>query len=338
MKNVLAYLQRLKIEDLERDSNIHKLFGDASNRQFYRIKLEGEDSYVLMINPEPFEINNFPYLIQYNLYSSLGLPVANVFYIDENKGWILLEDLGDIALQSYIDNCSKDEIKELYKEAIGFIIKLQSIDYEMIKQHSKALQFAFDTQKLFDELNFFYQHFFIGMLNLKILPLKEKILKEGFYYIANYLACRPRVLCHRDFHSRNIMVKNSKLYLIDFQDGRLGPRSYDLVSLLRDSYVDIGNDLRNELLEYFELNKGEIEKKELIYMSLQRNLKAIGTFAYQYCFKLRDLYIGFIPRTISYIIENLFLVNDIEEFKLALLNYMNEARERLNVIIENRRL
>src|SRR6185295_6505679 len=101
------------------------------------------------------------------------------------------------------------------------------------------------------------------------------------------LAAEPRVLCHRDYHSRNLMVRGRELYIIDFQDARQGPDTYDLVSLLRDSYVDLADGVVNDLIAYFLAitqrppgPAGEFRRR-FDLMALQRNLKALGTFGFQ---------------------------------------------------------
>ena len=97
------------------------------------------------------------------------------------------------------------------------------------------------------------------------------------------------MLCHRDYHSRNLMLHDGSLYIIDFQDARMGPDTYDLVSLLRDSYVDIADRELDELIAYFLALKRRRHagrrrdefRRRFDLMALQRNLKALGTFGYQ---------------------------------------------------------
>ena len=120
--------------------------------------------------------------------------------------------------------------------------------------------------------------------------------------IVEELAAEPRVLCHRDYHSRNLMLKEGRLYIIDFQDARMGPDTYDLVSLLRDSYVDISERAVEDLIAYFLALKGaaghEREfRQRFDVMALQRNLKALGTFGYQTAARQNPVYIQYIPRT-----------------------------------------
>jgi hypothetical protein len=118
------------------------------------------------------------------------------------------------------------------------------------------------------------------------------------------------VLCHRDYHSRNLMWRDGRLCIIDFQDARLGPDTYDLVSLLRDSYVDLPERVVDELIAYFLALSGRPAddaefRRRFDLMALQRNLKALGTFGYQTTARRNPVYIQYIPRTLKHARENL---------------------------------
>src|SRR5437899_7677173 len=123
------------------------------------------------------------------------------------------------------------------------------------------------------------------------------------------LASERRVLCHGDYHSRNFMLHDGSLYIIDFQDARMGPDTYDLVSLLRDSYVDIADRELEELIAYFLALKGVGDaaefRRRFDLMALQRNLKALGTFGYQTLTRRNPVYIQYMPRTLRYARMNL---------------------------------
>ena len=106
-------------------------------------------------------------------------------------------------------------------------------------------------------------------------------LSEGFHRLSQEIASWPRVLCHRDFHSRNLMLHRERLFWIDFQDARMGPATYDLVSLLRDAYVDVPEEMSEALAEQFRQRAVPGEAREVFrrrfeLMALQRNLKALG--------------------------------------------------------------
>src|SRR5205085_12439375 len=114
---------------------------------------------------------------------------------------------------------------------------------------------AVDVEKPTWEHDYFGRNF-VGGYGGVVLPPLRSTLAEEWSSIVEELASEPRVLCHRDYHSRNLMLHDGSLYIIDFQDARLGPDTYDLVSLLRDSYVDINDRQLDDLIAYFLALKG----------------------------------------------------------------------------------
>ncbi|HEY8549759.1 MAG TPA: phosphotransferase, partial [Vicinamibacterales bacterium] len=150
------------------------------------------------------------------------------------------------------------------------------------------------------------KHYVAGYRNVVLSPAELEAVREDCAEIVEELAAERRVLCHRDYHSRNLMLHQGTLYMIDFQDARMGPDTYDLVSLLRDSYVDLKEIAVNELIAYFlALNGGRVSEEEFRprfdLMALQRNLKALGTFGYQTIARRNPVYIQYMPRTLRYV-------------------------------------
>ena len=140
--------------------------------------------------------------------------------------------------------------------------------------------------------------------------LARKELSEAFTPLCESLAAEKLYFTHRDYHSRNLMFDQDRLVLIDFQDARMGPCQYDLVSLLKDSYVKIDDALAEELIDFYiqlkEKEEGQRVDRErfdrIFYeMSIQRNLKAVGTFAYQSVKKNNNRYEDFIAPTLGYV-------------------------------------
>jgi aminoglycoside/choline kinase family phosphotransferase len=169
---------------------------------------------------------------------------------------------------------------------------------------------AFDVDKLGWELDFFTKHFIEAYRGVVIAPSVKEELRREFSVVVESLASEPRVLCHRDYHSRNLMLHAGELYIIDFQDARMGPDTYDLVSLLRDSYVDLPEKTVSELLAYYLAVCGRTDeerefRQRFDVMALQRNLKALGTFGYQTTARRNPVYIQYIPRTLRYVRSNL---------------------------------
>jgi aminoglycoside/choline kinase family phosphotransferase len=140
------------------------------------------------------------------------------------------------------------------------------------------------------------------------------------------------VLCHRDYHSRNLMVRDGELHIIDFQDARMGPDTYDLVSLLRDSYMDITEGEADDLIAYFLALKAgtpaerpEAEfRRRFDVMALQRNLKALGTFGYQTITRRNPVYIQYIPRTLRYARTNLTRYDRFAHLRELLAGHIEE--------------
>jgi aminoglycoside/choline kinase family phosphotransferase len=139
------------------------------------------------------------------------------------------------------------------------------------------------------------------------------------------------VLCHRDYHSRNLMLSQGQLYLIDFQDARMGPDTYDLASLLRDSYVDLPEDFVAERLEEFRQRAVPGESRDTFLrrfelMSIQRNLKALGTFGYMSTSRGTDVYLPYVPRTLANARRNLVRHPELSGLHRALARHLEELR------------
>ena len=146
------------------------------------------------------------------------------------------------------------------------------------------------------------------------------------------LASEPPVLCHRDYHSRNLMLYQGSLHIIDFQDARMGPDTYDLASLLRDSYVDFNDQQVDALIAFFLAQRGGSKEEDRDYrrrfdlMALQRNLKALGTFGFQTTTRGNTVYIQYIPRTLNYARANLARYERFGRLRDLLAEHLEELR------------
>ena len=152
------------------------------------------------------------------------------------------------------------------------------------------------------------------LLNLDIALKELLLMRAHFVYICETLERQPMCFTHRDYHSRNLMVlQGEELGVLDFQDARLGLCQYDLASLLMDSYFVLGEVLIEELLDYYlgcieKLEARPLNEKEfrrIFYLTaIQRNLKAVGTFAYKMVQHRNNQYLKFIPQTLQYLWGN----------------------------------
>ena len=164
---------------------------------------------------------------------------------------------------------------------------------------------AFDTEKLYSEMEFTKKYFLKIYLGLDVTTAPIEALYKRLYGMCSMLSNEPRVLVHRGYHSRNLMIKNNEQVVIDFQDARMGTPLYDLVSLLEDCYYQLDNSNKEKLIhyyfnEYFKKVDPHKTLEQFMYiydmMAIQRVFKAIGSFAYIYADR-KDLryvkYIGF---------------------------------------------
>jgi aminoglycoside/choline kinase family phosphotransferase len=265
---------------------------------------------VLAVYSVPFDYATLPFVNTATLFAMLPVPVPRILGHAEDLGVLALQDLGDVTLQAHLGAAPPGRHAALYRQAVAFLEVIQRRGKELESPEYLPYRVAFDVEKLTWELNFFTKHFLEAYRGVILASREREALKTEYAQIVDELAAEPRVLCHRDYHSRNLMLHGDELCIIDFQDARLGPDTYDLVSLLRDSYVDLVDGVVDDLIAYFlALQRRTADhqdfRRRFDLMALQRNLKALGTFGYQTTGKRNPVYIQYIPRTLSYVRDNL---------------------------------
>lgn len=300
---------------------VQKLAGDASTRQYYRVSLADGRSYVVARYPEPIDATTHSTCQITRLFLQARLPVPRILDVAEPEGLMLLDDLGDMRMQDWLSTAHAQARREGYRQAIDLILRIQEATTLAIESGSVAAQLAFDEAKLGWELAFFYENFFEKLLGLPVSPEMRSDIFDEFTAISRELASLPRVLCHRDYHSRNLMLHHGQWFIIDHQDARMGPVSYDLASLLGDPYVELDDDFHSEMYDYFVAQRAKSQPAipdptwptnfELEYqlMLIQRLLKATGTYAYQMAVMGNDVYLPYIPRSIQRALAALHTLN-----------------------------
>jgi N-acetylmuramate 1-kinase len=274
----------------ERDGiAIVKIQGDASNRQYFRVSRK-HGTHIACIDPafRGRSPDSYPFLTVGKLLAGHGVRVPGVLACDSANGLLLLEDCGDRMLQDEAGFLDAGSLAARYRQVIDLLVEIQSI---MPQGASVPFSLSFDHEKLMFEFDFFIEHALRGLFAGMIDDASINLLRLEFDAISRLLV-RPEhfVLNHRDFHSRNVMLFRDEPVVIDFQDARLGLPQYDAVSILRDSYVT----LEDELVESLKTRHfSQLEKRGIISMSFpeylryfdlmafQRNIKAVGTFSYQ---------------------------------------------------------
>jgi aminoglycoside/choline kinase family phosphotransferase len=288
-----------------RQARVVPLTGDASDRRYFRIISSDGSSTVLALHAAAIDFASLPFANVARLLQQVPLPVPAIVGHSDSLGIVALQDLGDVTLQAHLGAASATEHAALYRQAVALIERLQRRGAELAAEEYQPYTIAFDVDKLTWELRFFVRHFLEAYRGATLGDAERAALDLEWAAIAGELADEPRVLCHRDYHSRNLMLHDGSLHIIDFQDARMGPDTYDLASLLRDSYVDISDSELEELIDYFLALKrrdggpGEFRRR-FDLMALQRNLKALGTFGYQTTTRRNPVYIQYIPRTLRY--------------------------------------
>ena len=303
---VFGYLERAHLTS----SRVVPLTGDASDRRYFRVLSGDEPPCVLAVYAAPFDYAALPFVNVAELFAALPVPVPRILDQAADLGVLALEDLGDLTLQAHVGAAPAAAHAAQYRQAAALIEVLQRRGGELAGPRFLPYGIAFDEAKLDWELDFFVKHFLVAYRGVALDAGEREALRAEFSEIVRELAAEPRVLCHRDYHSRNLMLTNNTLYMIDFQDARMGPDTYDLASLLRDSYVDISRETLDELLAYFLALKGQAGqeaefRRRFDLMALQRNLKALGTFGYQTTSRSNPVYIQYMARTLRYVRENL---------------------------------
>lgn len=303
---------------------VFQLAGDASARKYYRVVL-GEDSWVLMVW-EPFvDDGNYPFLSVRDHFSKHGVGVPKVIGKSPGEGLILLEDLGDLTLErKFWENQNQQLVVPFYRQTIDELIKIHySASFD--RTDCTAFKIEFDVEKLLWELNYGREHLLVRFCGVHFTETEKKALDKVFLDICTILHAEPKYIAHRDYHSRNVMLKLGKARVIDFQDARLGPVQYDLVSLLRDSYVNIEPSIADSLIKYYLERRNEvrskypledisIEKFMRIYeiQTIQRCFKACGSFASFYNLRSDIRYLKYIAHTLQTVKRSLL---DFKEYR-----------------------
>jgi hypothetical protein len=315
-------------------ANVVPLTGDASDRRYFRILLRGDRSQVLAVHPEAIDFARLPFVNVARLLEAMEIPSPRILAHDDSLGILALEDLGDVTLQAHLGAASPAEHAALYREAVALIVALQERGARHASPEYIPYGIAFDEEKLTWELQFFIRHFLEAYRGVQLRAAARTELDEAFAAIARELASEPRVLCHRDYHSRNLMLQGDRLYMIDFQDARMGPDTYDLASLLRDSYMDLTEAQVDDLLAFFLAARGggglatpperHEFRRRFDLMAVQRNIKALGTFGFQTTTRGNPVYIQYIPRTLSYVKANLTKYAQFAGLHAVLAEYVPE--------------
>jgi len=326
----------------------------GSYRQYYRISGNSK-SAIGAFNPDHKE--NKAFITFSKHFRSIGLNVPEFYLDDKNSVTYLIEDLGDVSLFSFLsENRNLKEFPEkvtsYYKNSLEHLIRFQfegseGLDYSVCYPRS-----SFDKQSILWDLNYFKYYF----LKLTKTVFDEQLLENDFNKFAEFLlSAEMNNFMYRDFQSHNIMIKDEKLYFIDYQGGRKGALQYDVASLLYDAKADVPQKIRDELVEFYiqHLNRRtKINRKEFLnhyygYI-LIRILQAMGAYGFRGLYENKVHFLKSIPysiKNLKYLIDNNLLPDGFPELRKSLAKIINndelskfgyhETQDKLKVTINS---
>ena len=309
------------------------LQGDGSKRTFWRVSTgSAEESFIAMANPAidaPSIAENRAYLRIGEHLRRKGIPLPEIYRFDLQKGWFLMEDLGDISLQDYV--LTSDDPMPAYKKVLRTLISLQIKGAEGFHSDWCCQTERYDRRVMLQyEANYFTTAFLNGYLQLK----KEWPELDGsFEYLAETASrADSSFFMHRDFQSRNIMLSRDEPGIIDWQGGRFGPLGYDLASLVIDPYTNLSGHRREEIrCEYLHLL--EERRPDLAHsfmehfhpLAVLRNLQILGAFSHLSKVMGKTYFEAYIPSAVKSLRE---LAGKITDARISPLRDLVEGIEK----------
>jgi len=291
---------------------------DASFRRYFRVSFDGETR--IAMDAPPAQEDSRPFVDIGARLFAIGLNVPEVLHHDLERGFMLLSDLGN---QPYLDALSEETVERHYGDALGALATLQSCGPQQGELP------PYDRELLLREMELFRDWYLTRHLGHQLSELENGVLDNSSNLLAESALEQPQVAVHRDYHSRNLMVTGqNNPGILDFQDAVFGPLTYDLVSLLRDCYIEWPRAQVEEwALGYHELavdmgilrNRCEAEfLRWFDLMGVQRHLKAVGIFARLNHRDGKPGYLNDIPRTLGYIYEVSGRYSDLADLRALL--------------------
>lgn len=285
---------------IKENYQLESLTGDASFRRYYRLSYQNQCRIAMDAPPEKETLE--PFIDIAARIRNQGLTAPMIYAKDSELGFALLDDFGD---KLFFQGLKEGKQDTLYKSAIDALVLMQGCNTSGLS--------AFDDNFIEQELNLFRQWFLKDYLNLNLSAEEEEIIQDSFDWLKMTLAKQPKVFIHRDYHSRNLMLlANDSLGIIDFQDAMIGPFTYDLVSLLKDCYIQWPRQQILEWLSYFYEKSKEAKiysKAEFIkafdYCGLQRHFKVLGIFCRLYLRDNKPNYLNDLPLVLNYVLASL---------------------------------
>ncbi|MCE2681011.1 MAG: phosphotransferase [Burkholderiales bacterium] len=310
-KNQLAQWAQTQTHLKLDGESIHPASADASFRRYFRANTsQPEHPTVILMDAPPPQEDVRPFIEIAQRLLAAGVNVPKVLAADVERGFLALTDLGNATFLSVLNN---DNCRPLYKSACDALVTFQ------VSADTRGLP-VYDKERLAAEMSLFPQWYVEKHMGCVLTAEENNDLQRIFELLATQATAQPGVLVHRDYHSRNLMFVEADLAaqrgwpagpgILDFQDAVVGPATYDLVSLLRDAYVEWEKqETLDWAIRYWELAKKagvpvDADPSEFYrqyeWMGLQRHLKVLGIFARLYHRDGKDGYLKDLPLVLAY--------------------------------------
>ena len=317
------------------NAKITKLHGDASYRTFYRA-VGKEKSIIVMQMPDGISSvseevtdlekpSELPYINLSRFLKSKNLPVPDIYKVSDDEKLIAIQDLGDDLIYNLLQKSDSKKTEEYYKKAIDLLVCVQS-KTRLPDDDCFAYQRKFSKKLLKWELEHFWEYAVLAR-GFKPSDSVKNEFDNFSDWLINEIETMPYSFVHRDFQSKNLILKNEKLFMVDFQDALMGPYIYDLVALLRDSYVALNNEQLENLIKYYE-EKCEFDdndiRRHFALVTVQRKLKDAGRFVYIDKVKGNSDYLKYIQDSLKYVHYALNIVSDSHHIIDVLKPYVPE--------------
>ncbi|HEY3821945.1 MAG TPA: phosphotransferase [Polyangiaceae bacterium] len=303
--------------------------GGASTRRYFRVQLDGRATAVAMFVPDgakPEEVAQggaaaarWPFLEVRDLLAARAIDVPVLHGEDTSRGWVLLEDLGDDTLAAYLA-AHPDRREALYVRAVTDLARAQT-SLEALPAGSVIATRAFDADLLGWEIDHF-REWALEARGVVLAADDRRTFDALAGRLARSIAGWPRAFVHRDYQSRNLMVRpGERLCWIDFQDALLGPRVYDLVALLNDSYQVFDRAFVEARLDDYAGARGLDAEgrralgREFDRVTVQRKLKDAGRFVFIDRVKGNPSFLEFVEPTIAKVRASLARLTDDEDMR-----------------------
>ena len=299
--------KRLYEKYLQRKDTIGLIAGGGSDRRFFRIKTGGESIIFMLSSPGDEEFQNYLFIAQFLRDTGTGVPVI----LDANREnhFLFMEDVGDGSLyQKFRNGLPEEELEYWYKKVLQVLAHMQIEGGRNWAACPPLCERTFDYSALRWETEYFQQYFVERYLRLSITNDQE--LSQEFEALARRVAEEPLQFMHRDFQSQNIMVHQGEIKILDFQGARRGLLHYDAASLLKDAYVVLPARILNALMSFylealdeqgFKVTDVERFLESFALAGLQRNMQALGAFAYLSLVKGKTWFRQHIPAGVNHL-------------------------------------